>query len=350
MNSFHSTITPEIASDVVAEMYKLNIPVTAKTYHVWFGHRVGWYPEMTLELDRAMTRGKAVNEAYCDDLYAKHIATDSRAAALDEAGNAARELIESVLSSVEGSSGATSEYHDVLHEMGERLGGTANASDVRVIVKGLVAQTAKMEGVTNELQQNLEQATTDITKLRQELVQLEHESLTDPLTGLNNRKALSRHFAACFESFHSCDELFCVLMLDVDHFKSFNDTYGHDVGDAVLRNVSTTLGDTGHPTAIPHRFGGEEFCVLASGCELDEAIALGDDIRQRISGRQLKIARTGKKINPITISVGVALVKKGDSDETLLQRADQALYLAKESGRNNVKCERDLAQKNAATT
>jgi len=349
MNKINSTITPEIASDVVSEMLKLDITVTAKTYHVWFGHRVGWYPEMTLEIDRLLNRGQAITEAFCDGMYAKHIATDTHAAALHEAEDAARHLIESVLSDVEGSCGATTKYHGELNQFVERLGDAASAGDVRTIVKGLIVQTSKMESASAQLKENLEQATDDIGKLRQELNQLEQESLTDPLTGLNNRKALDRNFNACFEAYESSGDLFCVMMLDVDHFKSFNDTYGHDVGDAVLRNVSTTLGDTGHPTATPHRYGGEEFCMLVGGCDLDEVIRLGDDIRGRISGRQLKIARTGEKIDAITISIGVAIVTKSDCADSLIQRADKALYLAKESGRNIVKCERDLTAGGVAT-
>ncbi len=349
MNSYHNTITPEIASSVVAEMQERNLPVTARTYHVWFAHRVGWYPEMSLEIERAMARGNPLSEEFCDVLYAKHIASDSHAAALHEAEDAARQLIESVLGDIEGSSGATSKYSNALGDVVERLGGQATENDVRLIVKSLIEETTKMETVSNQLRQNLEQATRDIGQLQQELKQLEQENLTDPLTGLNNRKALDRHFAACLQTYRTVGESFCVLMLDVDHFKSFNDTYGHDVGDAVLRNVSNTLSDMGHATAVPHRFGGEEFCVLVGGATLDDGIALGEEIRQKISARHLKIARTGEKINPITISIGVALVSSTDNADALIQRADQALYLAKESGRDNVKSERDLVSGRATT-
>lgn len=343
MNSVQDTITPKTASDLVVEMRELNLPIFAKTYHVWFAHRVGWYPDMTLEVERALARGTAITESFCEGLYERHISTDNREAALHEAGEAARQLVESVLSDVQETRGAASEYHGELNEFVERLGKAVNADDVKEIVKGLIVQTSKMAGASDDLKQNLEQATNDIDKLRKQMNRLEREVLTDPLTGLNNRKALDRHFEACFEAFETSGELFCTLMLDVDHFKSFNDTYGHDVGDAVLRNVSATLADTGHPTAMPHRYGGEEFCILVAGCKLDEAIRLGEDIREKIADRQLKIARTGERINPVTISVGVALVTKADCPESILQRADQALYLAKDSGRNNVKCERELS-------
>jgi diguanylate cyclase len=348
MKSINSNITPEIASDVVSEMQSLNLPISAKSYHVWFGHRVGWYPDMVLEIERALAHNKEIDEDFCEALYTKYIATDGHATALLEAQDSARLLIESVLDNVEGSCGATSDYNGELNHFVERLGKAANVGDVRDIVKELIVQTSNMANTSGDLELNLKQAKNDIGKLKAEMIQLERENLTDPMTGMNNRKALDRHFDICFEKFRTTGERFCVLMLDVDHFKSFNDNYGHDVGDAVLRNVSTTLSDSGHPSAIPHRYGGEEFCLLVGACTIEDAIALGDDIRLRIAGRQLKIARTDEKITPITISVGVASVLENDTPQSILQRADKALYLAKHAGRNNVKCESDLASEPAA--
>lgn len=342
MNSLDNTITPEIASQVIEEMHTIKLPVSAKTYHVWFGHRVGWYPEMSIEIERARLREKGVTENFCNDLYAKYIATDKRSDALREAQSSARQLIESVVGDVQGSSGTASHYRIELNQLIEKLGEATDVKAVREVVKGLIDQTSKMATASDGLKKNLQQATSDIDRLREEMNQLEQENLTDPLTRLNNRKALERHFKICFDAFETSGDPFSVLMIDVDHFKSFNDTYGHDVGDAVLRSVSTTLSDTGHPAAIPHRYGGEEFCVLVSGCNLDEAVQIGEEIRKQIEGRQLMIARTGQKITAITVSVGVSLSTPSDTADTLIQRADNALYLAKDSGRNNVKCEKDL--------
>ncbi len=342
MDPLDSTITPEIAHQVVEEMEKIKLPLSAMTYHVWFGHRVGWYPEMSIEIARAQLRENGVTETFCNNLYTKYIATDKRSDALREAQSSARQLIESVIGDVQGSSGTASEYRSELNQFVEQLGKAADVKAVREIVKGLILQTSNMANASDGLRKNLQQATNDIDRLREEMNQLEQENLTDSLTRLNNRKALVRHFKICFETFEARGEPFCVLMLDIDHFKSFNDTYGHDVGDAVLRSVSTTLSDTGHPATTPHRYGGEEFCVLVGGCKLNEAVEIGEDIRKQIEGRQLMIARTGQKINPITVSVGVAESAPSDTSDSLIQRADEALYLAKGSGRNNVKCERDV--------
>ena len=303
---------------------------------------------MSIEIERAQLREKGLTEALCKDLYAKYIATDKRSDALREAQSAARQLIESVIGDVQGSSGTTSMYRGELKQLVEQLSNATEVKDVREIVKGLIRQTSKMADASDGLKKNLQRATSDIDRLREKMHQLEQENLTDPLTRLHNRKALARHFQFCFESFETSGEPFCVLMLDVDHFKSFNDTYGHDVGDAVLRSVSTTLSDLGHATATPHRYGGEEFCILVGGCTLEEGVQLGEDIRKQIQGRQLMIARTAQKINAITISVGVALSTPSDTSDSLIQRADKALYLAKNSGRNNVKCEQDLERQSTS--
>jgi diguanylate cyclase len=131
-------------------------------------------------------------------------------------------------------------------------------------------------------------------------------------------------------------------MVDIDLFKKFNDTYGHTIGDDVLQFVGSLLYDNLKGRDFPARYGGEEFIVLLPSTVLDNACIVAEEIRRRLSDKKLKHARTGESLGKVTASLGVAQIAPGDTINSLLDRADKAVYKAKNSGRNNVKSEKDL--------
>ncbi|NNK85112.1 MAG: GGDEF domain-containing protein, partial [Desulfobacterales bacterium] len=131
----------------------------------------------------------------------------------------------------------------------------------------------------------------------------------------------------------------------IDYFKKFNDQYGHQVGDEVLRIFGEQLKENLKGKDFPARYGGEEFVILLPNTKLDNANVVAEQIRENISNKELKIKETGKKLDSITISVGVSEIRQGDTAISAVERADAALYLAKNSGRNNVKSEIDLESK-----
>jgi diguanylate cyclase len=133
-------------------------------------------------------------------------------------------------------------------------------------------------------------------------------------------------------------------MLDIDYFKKFNDQYGHQVGDEVLRIVGAHLKKNLKGKDFPARYGGEEFIVLLPDTKLDKAYIVSEQIRDNISKKRLKIKKTGQVLGNITASLGVSEIREEDTAISVVERADSALYLAKNSGRNNVKSEKDFEQ------
>ncbi len=162
------------------------------------------------------------------------------------------------------------------------------------------------------------------------------EVLTDPLTGVANRKCfdlrLSEGIADCKENGSDLS----LMMLDIDFFKKFNDTYGHQLGDEVLKLVARTFVDSikGQDTAA--RYGGEEFAIILPRTKLANAATLADQIRKTMADKVIVNRRTGDKLGAVTLSVGVASYRAGELPSSLIQRADDALYAAKRSGRNRV--------------
>jgi diguanylate cyclase len=181
---------------------------------------------------------------------------------------------------------------------------------------------------------------TEISNLQHSLEAIRAESLTDPLTGLGNRKYFDRSIEMAVQTALASGEPLSLLMFDIDHFKSFNDSYGL-TGDQVLRLVGMSLKQTIKGQDITARYGGEEFAVVLPNTALRQALTVADHIRRAVMAKELKKKSTGEILGRVTISVGVSMLKPGDDTDSLIERADACLYAAKRNGRNRVICEVD---------
>lgn len=166
-------------------------------------------------------------------------------------------------------------------------------------------------------------------------VKLEEESYRDALTRLSNRRYLINKSTQLFKEISLKKENLCVLMLDIDYFKSVNDTYGHLVGDTVLKNVANILNNFGRKDDIVARYGGEEFIVIVSNTTIEDAKIIAEKIRKNIE--ELDSIYEEDKILKVTISIGVSqLTEEDGSIEDIINRADKGLYNSKKEGRNRV--------------
>lgn len=172
----------------------------------------------------------------------------------------------------------------------------------------------------------------DASEQERMIRELNRRAYTDPLTGLNNRHFLSERGAELFTLCSRYNHPISLMVIDADHFKAVNDTYGHDAGDEVLKNLAKTLTAVARSTDIVARFGGEEFIILLPETESAGAVQLAERVRSRIE----KAGTSGADEIAITVSIGVASYNGGDDFDALFRRADKALYAAKESGRNRV--------------
>jgi diguanylate cyclase len=211
---------------------------------------------------------------------------------------------------------------------------------MRKLVEDLVTATRAMESRTKSLESELQKSSEQVTELRGKLDDVRKESLTDPLTGVANRKAFDTAMEAALLALAEGENV-SLMMCDIDHFKKFNDSFGHQTGDQVLRLVANCLSDNvkGRDTAA--RYGGEEFTVLMRGTDLANATHVAEQIRESVEGRKLVKKSTGDILGTITISIGVAQFVPGDTAESVIRRADACLYGAKQAGRNLVLSQND---------
>jgi len=158
---------------------------------------------------------------------------------------------------------------------------------------------------------------------------------------LSNRKHFDESLAQAIADSAERSEPLSLVMTDIDHFKNFNDTWGHLTGDQVLRLVAMSLKQNvkGQDTAA--RYGGEEFAVILPNTVLRSALAVADHIRRAVMSKELMKRSTGQNLGRVTISLGCATARKGDTVQSLIARADACLYAAKRNGRNRVICETD---------
>ena len=178
-----------------------------------------------------------------------------------------------------------------------------------------------------------------ISELNGRLEDVKRESLTDALTGLANRKCFEIKLAEAENSAIEQSSPFSLLMVDIDYFKKFNDRYGHQMGDQVLKLVGQVLTRSfkGRDTAA--RYGGEEFAIVLPRADLEAATALAERVRKKVAESRVTRKRSGEQLGQITLSLGVACHRLGETARDLVIRADRALYRAKESGRNRVVAE-----------
>jgi diguanylate cyclase (GGDEF)-like protein len=176
----------------------------------------------------------------------------------------------------------------------------------------------------------------DLVTQKQLQGRLNELASVDELTTLYNRRELNRCFTSEVERFRRYRQPFALFLLDIDHFKSVNDTYGHPTGDRVLQHVANKIRDGIRSIDVPARWGGEEFGVILPNTKGDEAFAVAERLREKIAREPFEFGRTDDHSGeiPITVSIGISVIEPGESESDLIRTADKALYVAKNEGRN----------------
>jgi diguanylate cyclase len=232
-------------------------------------------------------------------------------------------------------------HSDALTKVSKSLPTVTSPDQIRAIVQILVRENAKVRHEVNELNARLQHSQAQIEKLRSSLSESQRLGMLDAVTALKNRHwldaALPREVNAAQES----KEPLCLIMADVDHFKRINDSFGHAVGDEILKRFAELLSKNikGRDSAV--RFGGEEFIVLLPHTRVEGARNLGEQIRGELEAKKWMHHKTGKPIGKVTASFGVAQLRPAEEPDAFLERADAKLYEAKAAGRNCVRCDDD---------
>jgi diguanylate cyclase len=216
------------------------------------------------------------------------------------------------------------------------------------LIKNLMSELAKAAARATALEKNFSTASTELDSIRTSLTKAEEQSKTDTLTGLPNRRALEEFFRKAQIDAMEHGQALSALLIDIDHFKRFNDTYGHSVGDQVLRLVAHALDEQVRHEDLAARYGGEELIAVLPGADIATCFATAERIRSAIAKCRIKRRSSGEELSGVTVSIGVGQFRLGESMTELIDRCDEALYLAKKTGRNRTVREDELEVKQAS--
>ncbi len=328
----------ELALGQIRSLRQTAIP---RNYEIWYVYATGYNSQLNKIINETLARNGKLTDSDLDQIYEtylSHIKTTDR---IDKVGARVIGEIDDVMRLIGEALGMASSYNDSLNGASERLSLASTREQVKPVIESLLKSTREMRETNKALEDRLTLSKSEISNLQQSLEAIRAESLTDPLTGLGNRKYFDRSIETAVAHALAEGEPLSLLMFDIDHFKSFNDSYGHLTGDQVLRLVGMSLKQTIKGQDITARYGGEEFAVVLPNTALRQALTVADHIRRAVMAKELKKKSTGEILGRVTISVGVSMLKPGDDTDALIERADACLYAAKRNGRNRVICEAD---------
>ena len=323
-----------LAKTALALMGECNVTPTPENFELFYAYATGENPAVAQVIGQMIAARKPFTAELLQDLRLRCLTSARAARSMDNLGSGIGDVINTVLGKLEEAGREAVDYSKTLSRATGGLSAEQSPADLRKLVDGLMAATREMESRTKSLESELQRSSEQVTDLRSKLDNVRKESLTDPLTGIANRKAFDNALEAAIA--RDPDETATLLLCDIDHFKKFNDTWGHQTGDQVLRLVANCLSENikGRDTAA--RYGGEEFGVVLRGVGLDAASQIANQIREAVKGRKLVKKSTGDVLGVITISIGVAQFGDGEAAESVIRRADACLYGAKQHGRNLV--------------
>jgi|SRR6478672_1900775 len=325
-----------LARKVVDEMEAAGVWPTPLNFELWM-HALG-QPQGALatELQRMAEAGEPFTEAVTDALAAQHLPRGRLTDQIRDAGQVLDRELSSVSGVIAEAQRSQAAYGQTLEQAATSIEAAADGDGLQTIVSDLTSATRQVQHETESLEKKLETSTQEVMRLREHLELVRRDAMTDALTDLANRKAFDEHLAAACDRAEANGGALTLAVLDIDHFKRFNDTWGHQTGDQVLRYVASVLGRTAANPRFAARFGGEEFALVfpfESAAMVEAAL---EAVRKEIASRSLRRRSTNDDLGAVTVSAGFAVRKRGETASAFLERADAALYASKRGGRNRV--------------
>ncbi|ELR67351.1 GGDEF family protein [Photobacterium marinum] len=325
----------ETLKKTVPLMIKHKVPTTPTNYALWYTYATQQYPELNLAIDKHIDAVGHCTPTMCEQLYQEHLAsqTDKDMTQLKQSLTAMmQELSHSMtdtLSETETFQGALDNTFAKL-ESAEKEG--LSITDTMVLVRELIKESSQIRLSTGSLKNQLTNAQDEIMALREALSESQKAANEDAVTKLLNRRAFERDILG----YQRNNIPYSLIILDIDKFKNFNDTYGHLLGDQVLKIVANRLNAFCQDNAQAYRFGGEEFIIILPGKMLASARHQAETLRRSIEKISVLDKKSGQRINSVTASFGVAERQVKESYEEVIERADSYLNKAKQLGRNRV--------------
>ena len=333
--------TMAFAEIALGQIKALRQAAAPRNYEVWYNYATGYNRSLNEKVNEALSRQGNLTDADIEFFYSTIISPTRAIEEIDSVNDKITSEIDQVMALIDTAVRTTGKHDASLTDVTTKLGTAKDRDSVRGIIESLVQTASAMKRDNRALEVRLKSSKQEISQLQHSLDAVRNESLTDPLTTLANRKYFDEGFARTVLDATASAEPLSLMLADIDHFKSFNDTYGHLTGDQVLRLVALSIKHNVKGQDIAARFGGEESAIVLPRTALREATSVADQIRRAVMSKELMKRSTGQHLGRVTVSIGVATFRRGDTIQSLIERADSCLYAAKRNGRNRVISEVD---------
>jgi len=333
----------KVAEATCKAMATHGIVPTPRNYTVWYTYVAGTMPALGQAIDALVAKQTIFNDGINADLYKRYFGSAEDHVDVIETGGRLQAVIDQVSRYLDDHTGEIGHFGHTLDNISSAIGRSQPQETVRALVADLIKETQSMAKRNYTLETRLGRIATEVTELRENLQAVQREALTDALTGIPNRKFFDTRLQEAAREAINEGESLSLLLCDIDHFKRFNDSYGHQIGDQVLRLVARTLSDSVKGRDTPARFGGEEFAIILPHTNLEQAAIVANQIRNGVSRRRFVGKDTRDDYGSVTLSFGVAQYRPNEDLADLIGRADAALYHAKREGRNRVSSELEAA-------
>jgi diguanylate cyclase len=326
----YATSTADRANRLMSQH---GVPPTPDNFSVWFYYAMGGSLTLKKTVDILIANKRKFDSVTNRDLYVTYVNPHSDRSVSEDFPEQLRGVI---ASAQEFLATAISDNRSQIESLGEVTSQCQPTADPRPIIEKLVKELSNATSRSSALEANFLKTTNDLDQIKDSLKQAEEHSNTDALTGLANRRALEAFLRTSQISAMEAGTPLSILMIDIDHFKKFNDSFGHQVGDQVLRLVGKVLQENVRDCDLAARYGGEELMAILPGAALEACTEAAERIRRRIGEARLTRRTTGEEITSVTVSIGVAQFRMAESADGMIERCDRALYQAKRAGRNCV--------------
>jgi diguanylate cyclase len=325
-----------LARKAIEIMERHKVWPTPLNFELWLHYVGDPTGALGVEIERLVKSGKSITEAVAEELAAQYLPKIRLNEEIRDAGDQLSRQLESIGKAIQIAQRSNAAYGKTLAGASAGLTQTVDPTALKEMVDGLANATRTVQRQNNSLEKRLHTSTEEIVRLREHLEQVRREAMTDALTTLANRKALDEGLErACAEAASSGAPL-TLAVIDIDYFKRFNDTWGHQTGDQVIRYVASVIGRVGEPPRLAARYGGEEFAIVFPGATAANVAAELEEARREIGSRALKRRSTNDDLGAVTVSMGVAEYASNESMVSFMERADSALYASKRGGRDRV--------------
>jgi diguanylate cyclase len=341
MAADYATAMAERANRYMAQH---GVAPTPGNFAVWFSYAQGALPELKRTIDILIAGNRRFDSVTNRQLYSIYLAANSPGSALDEVPEQLNSIMTEAKRYV---ADAIADNRTQILAIGDVAEQAENGIDPKSLVKCLMEELTRAATRASKLEVNLSESSRELDVIRESLNKAEQRANTDTLTGLPNRRALDEFLRSSQIAAMESGEPLSVLLIDIDRFKQFNDNFGHGVGDQVLRLMASALRERVRDGDMPARYGGEELMTVLPGASLAICEEVAERIRRSVSECRITRRSTGELLPAITVSIGVAQFRPGESMAQLIERCDGALYLAKRTGRNRVVTEERLEGRSA---